>query len=180
MVSVLFLPFDLIKAGATQTETSLLRQYVAGERVDLLDDYDFPARTITERSTNIIVPLNSFVPRPDSVRIVTFSGSPLRTKRGVEVHLPCVATGHPRPNITWTKGSGNSIFDIEVDGFKYGWSAGSLIILNPSIADSGRYTCTAENQYSDDTRSLNVIVQGEFVLSSCPFQILTIAKLRET
>ena len=40
--------FDLIKAGATQTETSLLKQYVAGERVDLLDDYDFPARTITE------------------------------------------------------------------------------------------------------------------------------------
>ena len=30
--------FDLIKAGATQTETSLLKQYVAGERVDLLDD----------------------------------------------------------------------------------------------------------------------------------------------
>ena len=48
LVFVLFLPFDLIKAGATQTETSLLKQYVAGERVDLLGDYDFPARTITE------------------------------------------------------------------------------------------------------------------------------------
>ena len=30
-----------------QTETSLLKQHAAGERVDLLDDYDFPARTIT-------------------------------------------------------------------------------------------------------------------------------------
>ena len=40
--------FDLIKAGATQTETSFLKQYVAGECVALLDDYDFPARTITE------------------------------------------------------------------------------------------------------------------------------------
>ena len=39
LVYVLFLPFDLIKAGATQTETSLLKQYVAGERVDLLDEY---------------------------------------------------------------------------------------------------------------------------------------------
>ena len=38
----------MIKAGPTQTQTSLLKQYVAGERVDLLDDYDFPARTITE------------------------------------------------------------------------------------------------------------------------------------
>ena len=47
LVFVLFLPFDLIKAGATQTEMSLLKQYAAGECVDLLDDYDFPARTIT-------------------------------------------------------------------------------------------------------------------------------------
>ena len=31
------MPFDLIKAGATQTETSLLKQYVAVECVDLLD-----------------------------------------------------------------------------------------------------------------------------------------------
>ena len=38
MVFVLFLPFDLIKAGATQTKTSLLKQNAAGERVDLLDD----------------------------------------------------------------------------------------------------------------------------------------------
>ena len=37
IVFVLFLPFDLIKAGATQTETSLLKQYVADERVDLPD-----------------------------------------------------------------------------------------------------------------------------------------------
>ena len=33
----LFLTFDLIKAKATKTETSLLKQYVAGECVDLLD-----------------------------------------------------------------------------------------------------------------------------------------------
>ena len=31
-------PFDLKKTGATQTETSLLKQYGAGERVDLLDN----------------------------------------------------------------------------------------------------------------------------------------------
>ena len=36
LVFVLFLPFDLIKAGATQTETALLKQ-IAGECVDLLD-----------------------------------------------------------------------------------------------------------------------------------------------
>ena len=40
LVFVLLLPFDLIKAVATQTETWLLKQYVAGECVDLLDDVE--------------------------------------------------------------------------------------------------------------------------------------------
>ena len=41
MVYLPFLPFDLIKAGETQTETSLFKQYDAGERVDLLDEHGF-------------------------------------------------------------------------------------------------------------------------------------------
>ena len=32
---------DMIKAGATQTKKSLLKQYAAGECADLLVDYDF-------------------------------------------------------------------------------------------------------------------------------------------
>ena len=40
--------FDLIKAEATQTKTPLLKQHDAGERVDLLDDYNVPARSISE------------------------------------------------------------------------------------------------------------------------------------
>ena len=39
LVFILFLPFYLIKAGVTQTEKSLFKQYVAGERVDLLDHF---------------------------------------------------------------------------------------------------------------------------------------------
>ena len=35
--------FDLIKTGATQTETLLLKQYVACECVHLLDEYFFIA-----------------------------------------------------------------------------------------------------------------------------------------
>ena len=43
MVFILFLPFDLIKAGATQTETSSLKKHKhdAGERVCVLDDVMF-------------------------------------------------------------------------------------------------------------------------------------------
>ena len=45
-------PSDLIKGGATQTEMSLLKQYVAGERVDLLDSF---CRIIFYRDRKICV-----------------------------------------------------------------------------------------------------------------------------
>ena len=48
----------LIKAGATRTETPLPKQHAAGERVDLLDDYDFPARAITENRLLFFVSLS--------------------------------------------------------------------------------------------------------------------------
>ena len=40
-----------IKAGATQTETSLLNHYIAGDCVGLLDYFGLPVRTITETRT---------------------------------------------------------------------------------------------------------------------------------
>ena len=49
------LPQPLSSQGwATQTETSLLKQYVAGECVDWLDDYDFPARPSPKLSWNVM------------------------------------------------------------------------------------------------------------------------------
>ena len=38
----------LIVLPSTKNVFTTLKQYVAGECVDLLDGYDFPARTITE------------------------------------------------------------------------------------------------------------------------------------
>ena len=66
---------DLIKAGATQTETSLLKQYVAGERVDLLDDYDFPARTITETESSILLFFGKKVTMFSWVRLLNGAGA---------------------------------------------------------------------------------------------------------
>ena len=71
--------FDLIKAGATQSETSLLKQHVAGERVDLLDDYDFPARTIIETrrfsfsQCSLISPARSLLSLQKVGRLITLA-----------------------------------------------------------------------------------------------------------
>ena len=45
----------LDKGWGNPDRTSFLKQYVAGERVDLLDDYDFPARTITETRKHMLL-----------------------------------------------------------------------------------------------------------------------------
>ena len=47
----------MIKAGATRTATLLFKckQHAAGERVLLLDDFDFPGRTVSEKKNVIFL-----------------------------------------------------------------------------------------------------------------------------
>ena len=73
-------PFDLIKAGATQTETSLLQQYAVGERVDLLDDYDFPARTITETTCFLFVCLFFLQGKAQQTKVGLLTGDRMKLK----------------------------------------------------------------------------------------------------
>ena len=58
--------FDLTKAGATQTETPSFK-HDAGQRVDLLGDYDVPARTIRESSGTL--------PRQSTLLLLLFAGT---------------------------------------------------------------------------------------------------------
>ena len=53
-VFVLFLSFDLIKAGATQTKTPLLKEYEGGECVGLLNEYPLHLVLSTSRHTFVM------------------------------------------------------------------------------------------------------------------------------
>ena len=82
LVFVLSLPFDLIKAGATQTETSLLKQYDPGERVRLLDDFVciiFSNRSNENAITDQNVPNSSY--RKFAARLEEWPSPPLNRER---------------------------------------------------------------------------------------------------
>ncbi|XP_070570212.1 uncharacterized protein [Ptychodera flava] len=61
---------------------------------------------------------------------------------GDSVHLPCNATGFPTPQYTWYFQDGSVIepssqYQIQPDG--------SLLLANPTVQDTGSYTCRVSN-----------------------------------
>ena len=60
----------------------------------------------------------------------------IRVTQGEQVIIPCIVTGDPKPNITWTKESqsGNAISNNS-----------TLVIVNARISDGGTYHVTANN-----------------------------------
>ena len=69
----------------------------------------------------------------------------VRITQGEQAIIPCIVTGDPKPNITWTKESqsGNVISKNS-----------TLVIVNARISDSGTYHVTANNG-----RSTSVLVE---------------------
>ncbi|KAG8038033.1 hypothetical protein G9C98_006358 [Cotesia typhae] len=66
----------------------------------------------------------------------------LDSEVGATVEIPCRAAGEPKPVIQWKKDG--SALEPRVSSIKIS-RGGSLYIQNISLADSGRYECTAVN-----------------------------------
>lgn len=76
----------------------------------------------------------------------------IKVQVGHQVELACVATGFPKPTLTWTK-----------DGKRYSVSPdGSLKLRKVGLDDEGIFTCTATNTAGRDEARLKVLVQGWF------------------
>ena len=60
----------------------------------------------------------------------------VRVTQGEQAIIPCIVTGDPKPNITWTKESqsGDAISNNS-----------TLVIVNARISDGGTYHVTANN-----------------------------------
>ena len=91
-----------------------------------------------------ILLLHSVVP-PDITHI---SGNQ-RINDGNEVRLNCSADGKPKPNITWTRVSDNSVVTFP---------------LTISKLDSGLYRCTADNGIGNPaTADVFIAVQCKYI-----------------
>ncbi|XP_030000544.1 matrix-remodeling-associated protein 5 [Sphaeramia orbicularis] len=79
-----------------------------------------------------------------------------RVNRGSPVILNCVATGIPKPDISWTLPGRTTLVPhnrFTVQGGIHMSEEGSLVIQNPVLMNSGIYKCNAKNALGTDFRS---------------------------
>ena len=86
------------------------------------------------------------------------SPQPSSVIEGSTLYLDCVATGFPRPRVTWVR-----IRDGQVLQNRTNDEATSLG-RNFTKCDEGEYRCTTKNRLGSDNYILKVIVIGEFLL----------------
>lgn len=77
---------------------------------------------------------------------------------GESVTLECSATGHPLPQVTWTRGDRTP---LPTDPRVNITPSGGLYIQNVAQSDSGEYTCFASNSVDSIHATAFIIVQGE-------------------
>ncbi|TMS17137.1 Matrix-remodeling-associated protein 5 [Larimichthys crocea] len=89
-------------------------------------------------------------------RITNTLTSITRVSRGSPVTLNCVATGIPKPDISWTLPGRTTLVPhnrFTVQGGIHMTEEGSLIIQNPVLMNSGIYKCNAKNALGTDFKS---------------------------
>ncbi|XP_060630493.2 hemicentin-1 isoform X1 [Anolis sagrei] len=76
----------------------------------------------------------------------------------VQTTLPCETTGIPKPTIIWKKNGHHLNVDQNQNSFRH-LSSGSLIIISPTVDDTGLYECTVSNEAGEDQREIALNVQ---------------------
>ncbi|XP_022371324.1 peroxidasin-like protein [Enhydra lutris kenyoni] len=74
---------------------------------------------------------------------------------GTSTTLECMATGHPHPHVTWTRGSGKAL-----DRSRHLTTSGGLYLQNVTLQDHGQFTCHADNNQGSVQATANIIVQA--------------------
>ncbi|XP_044730136.1 papilin isoform X2 [Chrysoperla carnea] len=82
---------------------------------------------------------------------------------GEEISIPCNVDGYPIPRVQWFKDNRR----IE-PSTRFNITEGNrLMIIDAKVSDSGEYRCEAENQYSRNSSSVDIRVQGIYVPPGC-------------
>ncbi|XP_017280250.1 immunoglobulin superfamily member 10 [Kryptolebias marmoratus] len=111
---------------------------------------------VGEASLTVPVIVVAFRPR-----ITTGPPSSVRTIMGTPIKLNCVATGIPKPEISWELPD-HSVLSAAEQGRPVGSELlhpqGTLIIQRPTASDSGRYTCLVKSPLGTDSKVTYVLV----------------------
>ncbi|XP_074981330.1 putative oxidoreductase PXDNL isoform X3 [Caretta caretta] len=89
---------------------------------------------------------------------------------GTRTTLECMATGHPQPHISWTRGNGESL-----DESRYNiTSSGGLFIQNITLQDHNQFICHARNNQGSVQASAIIIVQAPPQFTVSPYNQVVI------
>jgi len=93
----------------------------------------------------------------------TFSKIPhdIRVHAGNTARLECSADGHPPPQIAWQKDGGNDFPAARERRMHMMPTDDVLFIINVKMADSGIYSCTAQNMAGLIIANATLAVLGE-------------------
>ncbi|XP_071607418.1 hemicentin-1 isoform X3 [Heliangelus exortis] len=76
----------------------------------------------------------------------------------VQTTLPCETTGIPKPVISWKKNGHLLSVDQNQNTYRL-LSSGSLVIISPTVDDTGVYECSVSNDAGEDGRTVELTVQ---------------------
>lgn len=77
---------------------------------------------------------------------LTYRPEDMEVEPGMTLEVPCRAQGEPKPYIQWKK-DGSVVESVRAHVSR----AGSLYLYNVTVADSGRYECSAVNEHGRAT-----------------------------
>ncbi|XP_067893515.1 hemicentin-1 isoform X1 [Heterodontus francisci] len=76
----------------------------------------------------------------------------------VQTTLACEATGIPKPTVIWRKNGRLLNTDQNQNMYRL-LSSGSLVIISPTVEDTGHYECKVSNYAGEDQRAIRLTVQ---------------------
>ncbi|CAI9559745.1 unnamed protein product, partial [Staurois parvus] len=74
--------------------------------------------------------------------------------------LKCEVTGNPKPRVEWRKNGLLINTDMNQNIYRF-LSSGSLIIISPTVEDTGMYVCSASNDAGHDELAIYLSVLGK-------------------
>uniref|UniRef100_A0A673KUF6 Matrix-remodeling-associated protein 5-like n=1 Tax=Sinocyclocheilus rhinocerous TaxID=307959 RepID=A0A673KUF6_9TELE len=77
---------------------------------------------------------------------------------GENLHLNCLSSGHPLPELTWTLPNGVVLTRPQTTGRYSVLNNGTLVVQRTSVYDRGMYLCQTTNEHGSSSLSVSVIV----------------------
>ncbi|XP_015122574.1 neural/ectodermal development factor IMP-L2 [Diachasma alloeum] len=153
--SLAYDPSVFVNAGAAKKESKYVIDCASKQDEGPIHCVAIAGDKVKWESTNILVPDNVNSTRSGSCGsfrppVITHHAATVVAFQDTSVILPCIATGKPRPYITWETSDGSLITNHLFNPRYKVLSTGNLLINALEWDDMNEYTCIARSNLGED------------------------------